>query len=560
MVKHPILQFVQSVCGSGKTIKMVEEVIKSDALHYIIAAPTIELSQEISEKFKKKGLEPTLVNSDNTSRMVGQHIASKLTEHCQRSEKTILIITVTALINLTSNDSIEKLGEFKVIIDEIPESYTEIQYVRIPDWDNSKHIWKDWLVVENSSDSHDHQEIHIRKECIPQALSFIEKRQSKESKSCPDSYSDEFYRLLEHLADIENFAILYKRSGDSVILYNNISSIVRIIKTAKSVTMMSNNVTQSLLVQMLNKIEGVKLQELHWKLDKNYNHGSKVKIYVMIKSKSGKTIKYTTTLSNRKLNPDLPNSYTVKEALFAKVNELLLKKAVSSMCGMNKNISPPLIIANSDDLDKFSSCDTDIASSGGLAVSSLCDTHTNAVHGLNKWKDKDMVFYLANCRLSPEERSYLKILERKHNIEGLIEGAEIQRTYEPCLQCLMRSSFRDSPHQDLKQVEEVFFYVPSIDHAEYVKRYIPDATISFEHAIEIVESSEKEAHEIDILINVLKTKIAHLGIQKNRGKLLMKEILEMFGISRDQFERWKIKHRDILESMGLLKERRGATV
>lgn len=132
------LSIISANCGLGKTYHLVKSVYTSNELYHVIAAPSIQIAQQIKSEFKTvaadmnvESIEPTIINTESYSgRTVSESIRSYLTN--LTGIKQVLIITHTSYHNTPKSF----LKGCVVHVDEIPSNWIESVSVKY-DWNHS---------------------------------------------------------------------------------------------------------------------------------------------------------------------------------------------------------------------------------------------------------------------------------------------------------------------------------------------------------------------------------------------------------------------------------------
>lgn len=132
------LSIISANCGLGKTYHLVKSVYTSNELYHVIAAPSINIAQQIKNEFKSvadglnvDGIIPTIINTESYSgRSVAESIRSYLTK--LTGSKQVLIITHTSYHNTPKSF----FKECVVHVDEIPSNWIESISVKY-DWNHT---------------------------------------------------------------------------------------------------------------------------------------------------------------------------------------------------------------------------------------------------------------------------------------------------------------------------------------------------------------------------------------------------------------------------------------
>lgn len=108
------LRYVSEITGSGKTMKLLDEISKSKE-KYIVAFPSRDLCSEVANTLEsRKGTNIVVINSD-TTKNPSQYLSEILS--CPGEFRTI-ITTHAALHNVISEDIYNSLGDWNLCIDE----------------------------------------------------------------------------------------------------------------------------------------------------------------------------------------------------------------------------------------------------------------------------------------------------------------------------------------------------------------------------------------------------------------------------------------------------------
>lgn len=132
------LSIVSANCGLGKTYHLVKSVYTSPELYHVVAAPSIQIAQQIKAEFKAvasdlnvESIEPTIINTESFSgKSVAESIRTYLTN--TGTTKQVLIITHASYHNIPKSF----LKPFTVHVDEIPSNWIELVRVGY-DWNHS---------------------------------------------------------------------------------------------------------------------------------------------------------------------------------------------------------------------------------------------------------------------------------------------------------------------------------------------------------------------------------------------------------------------------------------
>ncbi|WP_337264054.1 MULTISPECIES: DEAD/DEAH box helicase family protein [unclassified Serratia (in: enterobacteria)] len=515
------LHYVEAICGSGKTHQMVKRIIDSEYPYYIIATPTTRLSQSICKEFRSQGYggNVIIINSDKATDSVYREVTIALTNALASSDKHILIITHNTLMRIASRDKHQLLAKFNIFIDELPEEYCSPKTITVHNWNKNDCEWKPWINLDESVQSI--QEVTLSDGCHEHVNRFLQNAQDYDET---DIYKkDGIYDFLDHLSNSGRCAYARSNGSHKTFHYSNALALLRVIRQSKSVTILANNVVESLSVSTLSKLDNVKMIKLDWGLPTHYKCGDKVTIQVMLPEE----YIYTKYLGQKKSDPNSDYSSDIKKDIFEAVKHELNKN------DLFKQEETALVIANKKDHKNFSGF----------------NPITNSVHGLNCWDDRNVAIYLSTCRLKPDEENTLKYIEDTHHITGLRDAAQTQRCYEACLQSLFRISIRRSFREEISHIT---FFVPSYDHAEYVSRYTPNCTIKLDHAIEIKKQISNDAKNLESVIKVLTMKKSQKGIKRSEGRLPIEEICKINEIGYGTYRSSIVRHRTELQQRGLM--------
>lgn len=131
MSKSKLVKVLNALCGAGKTYTYCNNIIDSNHPFHIVSVPSIELQNEIANKYFEGKINYTIINSELNPEVV----TKTLIDYCVNKQdvKHVIIITHATLHGM--ND-ISSFNDYHLHLDEIPDHLIQRWTIEM-DWNHN---------------------------------------------------------------------------------------------------------------------------------------------------------------------------------------------------------------------------------------------------------------------------------------------------------------------------------------------------------------------------------------------------------------------------------------
>ncbi|HBO1242685.1 TPA: hypothetical protein L4F00_006189 [Pseudomonas aeruginosa] len=427
--------------GSGKTQALIDQLthcIKCGE-KFIIAIPTLILSDDIIGRLNSKGLNPKIINSKDKPGFTAQSINGAL----RNGNEDLILVTHEGL--RLSDPTL--LRGYTLVIDEVPDIFEIKHILNIRDIDAER--------ILSETDQEDSQ-IFIkqgRTEKIKDQVGIF-KRSQKDEKTTSTLSSHEL-SIFDSL--LKGGTVLFDSYTHKHKEYFNFyitkeKEIFKHISSAKETHILAANIEGGIF-DIFAKKEGYQYQKSKF-TPKPLEYNCKIKLHPMLNEawSKGKVLKEDNGTEHYEHLGKHPTQI-INKVFMTAINNKPNEKFIAIQNSWGK-FSNEYLHECSDTVIEFLNLDC---------------------RGINTHQDKTAAILLFSGKPSPNDMKCLRMLSKKHSIDirKLVSAWTLKNKLEASLQAVTRTAVRVQGN-----TKPVYFYVQDQEVAEYLKNtYMPNAVI-----------------------------------------------------------------------------------